>query len=187
MQGGAPQRLTCSFHVPQAYSRKKPCWRCMHRDHFGLLSVNMQASVSQLYYTHTPQLRSTRYILSHTVRSSDLSKLPESLGSSLNVDPTIPFWKISRNPTFSVPSNLSLQPSSVVTLVLIPTCYALYGTSFFPTHASSARGTRLAPVSSASGIHAKSRSHVRRKPRHVPIPPFIPSGEHSLTSGTIPH
>ena len=34
----------------------------------GLLSVNTHASATSLYYTHTPQLRSTRYILPHAVR-----------------------------------------------------------------------------------------------------------------------
>ena len=82
---------------------------------------------------------------------------------------------------------LSLLPPSVVTLVLSSTYCDLYGTSFFPTRVSSVRGTRLAPVSSDSGIHAESRSHVRREPRHVPILPVIPGGEHSLTPGTILH
>jgi len=59
------------FMYHKAYSRKKPCWRhdaCIGSIS-GLLSVNMHSLVSPLYYTHTPQLRSTRYILSHTIRS----------------------------------------------------------------------------------------------------------------------
>ncbi len=76
----------------------------------------------------------------------------------------------------------SSSPSSVVTLALSPTYFAFYGTSFFPTptRVSSARGTRLAPFPQTREIHAESRPHVRRKPRHVPIPPVIPSGEHGL-------
>ena len=140
---------------------------------------------------NAPQLHSTRYILHTQYALSWPSPLEPRVspkyrplkfpsGRSRETHETQPFQFLT---------TLSLQPSSVVTLVLSPTYSALYGTSFFPTptRVSSARGTCLAPVSSASGIHAESRSHVRRKPRHVPIPPFIPSGEHSLMPGTIPH
>ena len=47
----------------------------------GLLSVNMHALVSPLYYTLAPQLRSTRYIL-HTQYVPDLANLSGRLVSS---------------------------------------------------------------------------------------------------------
>jgi hypothetical protein len=148
-----------------------------HRTSHG----HIHALISLLYYTthHSCTLLDTSY--THSTLLSWPSPLEPRVspkyrplkfpsGRSRETHETQPFQFLT---------TLSLQPSSVVTLVLSPTYSALYGTSFFPTptRVSSARGTYLAPVSSASGIHAESLSHVRRKPRHVPIPPFIPSGE----------
>ena len=48
-------------------------------------------------------------------------------------------------------------------------------------------GYTISPRFLSPRAHAKSRSHVHREPRHVPIPPVIPGGEYSLTPGTIPH
>ena len=54
-----------SSHVPQSDPRKELLQRCVHhgpRTSHG----HTHASVSLLYYPHTPQLRSTRYVLPHT-------------------------------------------------------------------------------------------------------------------------
>jgi len=48
----------------------------MHGEHFGLLSVNMHALVSPMYYTLEPQLRSTRY----TLHTQDVPNLDQLLG-----------------------------------------------------------------------------------------------------------
>ena len=183
--------LACGILMDhEAYSRRKPFQRCMYQEH-RTSHGHMHALVSPLYYTthHSCTLLATSSTHNTILTwpspleprvSPKYRPLKFPSGRSHETHETQPFQFLT---------TLSLQPSSVLTLVLGPTYSALYGTSFFPTptRVSSARGTCLAPVSSASGIHAESRSHVRRKPRHVPIPPFIPSGEHSLTPGTIPH
>ena len=138
-----------SSHVPQANPRKELLQRCVYHEP-QTSHGHTHASVSLLYYPHTPQLRSTRYILPHAVRHLPCPT-PRELELSLNTDPQFPSRRSRETQPFQFLANLSLQPSSVVTLVLTPTYHALYGTSSLPTRASSARGTRLAPVSSASG------------------------------------
>ena len=153
------------FTYHKACSRRKPCWCGMRREHSDF-------SRSTCTHWHHRCIIRTHHSCAPPATSYHTQYAPE---------PDQPFQFLA---------NLGLQPSSVVTLVLSPTYYALYGTSFFPTptRVSSVRGTRLAPVSSASGIHVAGPSpgHTSRKPRHVPIPPLIPR-EHSLTPGTIPN
>jgi hypothetical protein len=150
----------------------------MHREHSGLLSVNMHALASPLYYTHTPQLRSTRYILSHTVRS-----LPDRAFArgrcSLNIDYYNSFlWKISRNPTFSVPNNPqspTLLGSNLGTKSYVlrsPRDLLLSNSRLFsPGHTLSPRflslgNTRRVPVTRPSGTPSRSNSpgYPRRTP-----------------------
>jgi hypothetical protein len=61
------------------------------------------ALISPLYYTtpHSCDPPATSY---HTQYVTCLLQSPREIELSLNTDPTISFWKIPRNPTFSVPS-----------------------------------------------------------------------------------
>jgi len=68
----------------------------MYQEHQDSLGRHTRIGIITILH-NAPQLHSTRYIL-------PLTKLLRQERSSLNIDPTIPFWKISRNPTFSVPS-----------------------------------------------------------------------------------
>ena len=114
-------------------------------------------------------MRSTRYILPHKY-APDLTKLLRQGRCSLNIDPTIPFWKISRNPTFSVPSkpqsptllggNLGTSP-----YVLRPLWDLLLSNSrlFSPGHTLSPRflslgNTRRVQVTCLTGTTSRSNS-----------------------------
>ena len=72
-----------------------------------------------------------------------------------------PSGRPSETQPFQFLANLSLQPSSVVTLALSPMYFAFYGTSFFPTptRVSSTRGTRLAPRFLSLGKYMPSPGH----------------------------
>jgi len=51
-------------HVPQADSRKRLFQRCVYQEP-RTSHGHTHALISPLYYPHTPQLRSTSYILPH--------------------------------------------------------------------------------------------------------------------------
>ena len=83
----------CSSHVPQANPRKGLLQRCVYHEP-RTSHGHTHASVSLLYYPHTPQLRSTRYILPHA--EHDMTS-PRSFRPRVpHKYPTkIPFLKIS--------------------------------------------------------------------------------------------
>jgi len=64
------------------------------------------ALISPLYYTTHHSCAPRLHPLHPTTRSTSpsLVRSPREFELSLNTDPTISFWKIPRNPTFSVPS-----------------------------------------------------------------------------------
>ena len=86
----------------EADSRRKPFQRCMYQS-IGLLTVTCthwyQHCIIRTHHSCSPP--ATSY---HTQYATCLVPSPRKLDLSLNTDPTISFWKIPRNPTFSVPS-----------------------------------------------------------------------------------
>jgi hypothetical protein len=86
----------------EAYSRRKPFQSCMYQN-IGLLTVTCthwyQHCIIRTHHSCSPP--ATSY---HTQYATCLVPSPRKLDLSLNTDPTISFWKILRNPTFSVPS-----------------------------------------------------------------------------------
>jgi hypothetical protein len=85
----------------EADSRRKPFQRCMYQS-IGLLTVTCthwyQHCIIRTHHSCDPP--ATSY---HTQYVTCLVQSPRNLDLSLNTDPTISFWKIPRNPTFSVP------------------------------------------------------------------------------------
>jgi hypothetical protein len=72
-QGGAPRAplLTCHVPIPAGSPFHAACTGSIP----GLLSVDMHAPVSSLYYTHAPQLHPTRYIFHTQYSPPDLAEV----------------------------------------------------------------------------------------------------------------
>ena len=86
----------------------------------------------------------------HTQYVTCLVQSPRNLDLSLNTDPTISFWKIPRNPTFSVPSkpqSPTLLGSNLGTNPYVPRplwdLLLSYSRLFSPGHTLSPRFLRL--------------------------------------------
>ena len=86
----------------EADSRRKPFHLCMYQ-RIGLLTVTFthwyQHCIIRTHHSCAPP--ATSY---HTQYATCLVPSPRKLCLSLNTNPIISFWKIPRNPTFSVPS-----------------------------------------------------------------------------------
>ena len=72
-QGGAPRAPLLTYHVP--IPAGSPIHAACTGSIPGLLSVDMHAPVSSLYYTHAPQLHPTRYIFHTQYSPPDLAKV----------------------------------------------------------------------------------------------------------------
>ncbi len=170
MQGGAPQRLTCSFMYHETCPHGEPCLRSVRWEHFGT-SLRQHARIGfiAVLYAHTTV---ALHPLHPTTCSTllNLTKFFGSLGFSEIPTTTIPFLKISLGPTFSVPSN----PQSPTLLgsnfgtksyVLLPLRNLLLSNSclFSPGYTLSPRflslgNTRRVPVTRPSVTTSRSNS-----------------------------
>ena len=72
-QGGAPRAPLLTYHVP--IPAGSPIHAACTGSIPGLLSVDMHAPVSSLYYTHAPQLHPTRYIFHTQYSPPDLAEV----------------------------------------------------------------------------------------------------------------